>query len=86
MSEEIKDMISRIISTKHEFKTMDNDAPLTGAPLCISGEELVYIVMELMEKYNIQFDSEDFSDYRFNTVNGIIAAVMRHMHGDGALS
>lgn len=78
IKQEIKNIITEILSIRHDFTHIDDDAPLTGTPLKIDGEELVYIVLELMDKYQIVFDKNDFENYKFNTINGITNAVIRH--------
>lgn len=45
----------------------------------MAADELVFVVMELIEHYNIVFDSNDFANYQFNTVRGIIKAVKNHI-------
>ncbi len=78
IEQEIKNIIIEILSIRHDFIQIDDDTPLTGTPLKIDGEELVYIVLELMDKYQIIFDKTDFENYKFNTINGIVCAVKRH--------
>lgn len=76
---EVKKIIEDILSVYHNFDEIDIDIPLTGLPLEIDPHEMVYIVLELMEKYNITFDINDFENYKFNTIRGIINAVKRHV-------
>lgn len=76
---EVKKIIEDILSVYHNFDEIDIDTPLTGLPLEIDPHEMVYIVLELMEKYNITFDINDFENYKFNTIRGIINAVKRHV-------
>lgn len=80
IEQEIKEIISQVLSVRHKFEEIDDNAPLTGVPLEIEAEELVYIVLELMDKFKITFSKADFENYKFNTVNGIIEAVKRHIN------
>ena len=79
IDQQVKDIILHVLSARRSFEKIDDDNCLTGPPLQVSGEEIVYIVLELMEKFQIVFDSSDFDDYKFNTIAGIISAVNRHI-------
>lgn len=79
LEDRVIDIVNKVLSLRHSYDSLYKDAPLTGAPLYAEPGEMVYIVLELMETFQIVFDEEDFRDYRFNTVNGIINAVNRHV-------
>ena len=79
IEQEVKNIVTQVLSVRHTFNEIDDNAPLTGAPLKIEAEELVYIVLELMDKFQITFCKEDFSNYRFNTIKGITESVKRHI-------
>ena len=76
---EIKEIVLHVLSARHSLTAIDENAVLTAAPISASGEEIVYIVLELMEKYQITFDKEDFDAFGFNSIAGIIRAVNRHI-------
>ncbi len=48
------------------------DIPLTGDTMFWSEFDMIFLVMELIEKYGIRFQKEDFENYRFNNINNII--------------
>jgi acyl carrier protein len=77
---EIMETVKSVLSVRRKHVTIDIDTPLTGTELGVAADELVYIVLELMEKYHIAFDATDFENYGFNTVRGIIRAVMRYVN------
>ena len=49
--------------------------PLTGPQLKLTAPDLVYLVLELKERFSIEFKKQDFDNYRFNTVHTIIQTV-----------
>lgn len=75
----VYDIVTRVALSRRESCSLERDTPLTGSPLFLSGYEMVYVVLELMDIFQITFRAEDFADYRFNTINGIIAAVRNHI-------
>lgn len=79
LKDEIIEVIRKVVSLRHTVDEIKEDVMLTGPPLEISAEELVYIVLELMDKYHIMFDRDDFEDYGFGTVQGITRAVEKHI-------
>lgn len=80
IEQEILDVVQKVALARHENVKIDLDMPLTGTPTNLAADELVFIVMELMDKYNIVFNSKDFENYQFNTVRGIITAVKSHVY------
>ncbi len=78
---EILNIVQNVLNARHKNIAIDADEPLTGEPINMAADELVFVVMELMEHYNIVFDSTDFVNYQFNTVRGISEAVKRHIQG-----
>lgn len=75
----VQEIVKSVISVHHCVESIDIDAPLTGAPMYIADFELVYIVMELMEYFDISFDASDFENYKFNSISGIVDAIKRHI-------
>ena len=52
-----------------------NSISLTGDKIKMIAPELVYLVLELQKSFKIKFESEDFENYKFNTVNSIVNIV-----------
>lgn len=76
----VQEIVKSVISVHHHIESIDIDAPLTGFPTYIADFELVYIVMELMEYFDISFDASDFENYNFNSIRGIVDAIRKHIN------
>lgn len=76
----IKEIIERVLSTHQNDTSIDVTTALTGEKIDADAVELVYIVIEIMNEFNVRFDAEDFKNYSFNTVQGIAKALERHLH------
>ena len=76
---EIKEIVKKVLSPRHETDDIELDTNLTSAPLEIAAEELVYIVLELMKKYNIRFESSDFEDYKFTSIRKMAEVVKKYI-------
>ncbi len=73
--ERVKKCIRKVSSNPAIEKAENYDKPLTGRVLCISSIEMVYILLELTEEFQIKFDAADVADYGFNTINGIVSII-----------
>lgn len=49
--------------------------PLTGPQLKLTAPDLVYLVLELKACFSIEFEKQDFDNYKFNTVHMITQTV-----------
>lgn len=79
---EVKCIVEEIIEINHGKKKIDIDVPLTGDKVGADAVDFVYIVTELMEKYGISFQGEDFGNYKFNTIREISIIVEKRVKGD----
>ena len=46
--------------------------PLTGNVFRMSAIDMTYLLLELMDEFQIKFDAADVKDYGFNTINKIV--------------
>jgi len=74
-----KDILNRVISRIKRVKNtpaldvIENyNEPLTGNVFRMSAIEMTYILLELIDEFQIKFDAIDVNDYGFNTVNKIV--------------
>lgn len=74
-----KEILERVIS--HAKKIKDTSAldisdnynePLTGNVFRMSAIDMTYLLLELMDEFQIKFDAADVNDYGFNTINKIV--------------
>lgn len=79
VKDEIIDTVMGVINKYHDISNIDYNEPLTGERVSLDATELVYVVIELMEKFQITFDAADFENYHFNTINGIVESVLKHI-------
>lgn len=77
--DEVKDKVLEVffkIKPYSDLLVEENfEKPLTGSDMNFNERDLVYLLLELMEKFEIRFEKEDVMDYKFNTVNDIIKIV-----------
>ena len=73
-----KDRLIEIIN-KVADKTIDFDkyskTPLTGDEIGIADYQMAYIVLEIMQEFQVRFDAEDFKDYKFSTFESVVDIV-----------
>ena len=53
----------------------NSSAPLTGDDIGITDYQMVYIVLELINEFKINFTAEDFNDYKFSTLDSVTEIV-----------
>lgn len=64
------------INCQPELYVEENyDFSLTGGVLQWSEYDLIFLVMELIEEFDITFDKADFENYRFNTINNVLDVI-----------
>lgn len=56
-----------------------SDLPLTGSQMGFDSRTLVRLLLELMNEFHIAYCRDDVSDYRFNTIRGIVRATERRL-------
>lgn len=77
----VKEIVQRILSVQRDnIMNIDVDAALTGEVIDADAVELVYIVIEVMNEFNVKFDANDFENYSMNTIRGIAKALEKHLH------
>lgn len=79
IEDKVLDAVKRVLSINHDCSTLDIHSSLLHEPLAIDEIELIYIVLELMEDFNIRFDAEDFDNYAFDSMETIVHCVEKHI-------
>ncbi len=49
--------------------------PLTGSPFYFGAVDMMYLLLETEKRFGIYLEEEALADYRFSTLNQIVAAV-----------
>lgn len=73
MAKEISDDLSSCINKlfKKEIPQKYYSSTLTGSPILLNAMQMVYLLREIEQKYNITIESKDFLSGRFNSIEGI---------------
>ena len=79
LEKKVLEIIRKVAESGHQKTEIRLDDHLLAPPLSLEPYELVYIVLELMEQFQITFSKDDFDEYGFGTPRGIIHAVERHL-------
>ncbi|MBQ7689393.1 MAG: hypothetical protein IJT27_09275 [Clostridia bacterium] len=53
------------------------DTPLTGTPFQFSAIDMVYLFLEIRDKFQVRFFAEDVENYGFITINKITGIIER---------
>jgi len=87
MSYDLNDVTKSVIDILRKIQPFSDvlyeehlDNPLTGTEMDFQDYEMVYIVLELMDLYNISFDRNDFEDYKFNSIRKISETVYNKLN------
>lgn len=54
------------------------DEPLTGDTWKFDAVDFIYLIMEIMESYQIQFRAEDVENYKLNSMDKIECKLQKH--------
>lgn len=81
------DIYGKVTKLVHDLFGIDTDitnkehalAPLTGQHFGFNGNELVYLLFEIENAFNIKFLEEDVIFYKFNTLDGIVNTIIRRL-------
>ncbi len=68
----VREIIRDVLGRERTEEIKDDDM-LTGYPVKATAEEMVYIAMGIMDRYEMKFRPDDFKEYAFNSINGIMA-------------
>jgi len=52
------------------------DKPLTGKVFGLSSIDLMYLFLEIEERFKMRIDTEKILNYEFNTINGIAELIL----------
>ena len=73
VAKEISDDLSSCINKlfKKEIPQKYYSSALTGSPILLNAMQMVYLLREIEQKYNITIEAKDFLSGRFNSIEGI---------------
>lgn len=71
LQEELLDIVKMVRGSIPEQYEKVWDQPLTGKIWDLDAVDLVYIIMEIMERYGVRFEAEEFAEYKLNSLSGI---------------
>lgn len=78
MNIELKEVTNKVIEILRRIQPSSDcidedhmDSLLTGTEMNFQDYEMAYIVLELMDFYKIEFDKDDFTNYKFNSIRNI---------------
>lgn len=74
----VKTIVEKINTIKNKVvcSAEDINEPLTGKKIGFGARDLVYLMLELMEEYNIGFEAHEVENYKFNTIEAISNTVL----------
>lgn len=75
-----KEILQRVLSCLQKVKyipaiNIDYDKPLTGDTIQFSAIDMTYLLLEIMQEFNIKFNASDVSNYGFNTIRKIVSTI-----------
>lgn len=73
--EKIKEIFVKISGKKELYREENFNAPLTGEVMNFSMQDMIYLLIEIEEAYDIHFSKNDVENYQFNTLNNIFNIV-----------
>ncbi len=74
---EIRSIVNKVINNNGRlFEDADN---LLYNANELNYRDLVYIVIEIMEKFKVCFEPKDFEEYQFTTIDTMTDAVIYHL-------
>ena len=79
ITKKVRDVLAEVLSDRQRVDSADDSTLLTGKDLDLMAVDLVYIVLELMKAFNVRFDPSDFEHNNFNTIEGIVNALEKHL-------
>ena len=75
VTKKVLDIMSNLKSTNSLDFT--NDEMLTGTKINLDYIDMVYLAIELMELFQIEFQLKDFENYGFSSVNKIVDIIIK---------
>lgn len=73
--EKIKEIFIKISGKPELYIEEYFDSPLTGEIMNFSMQDMIYLLIEIEEAYEIHFSKNDVEAYQFNTLNNIFNIV-----------
>ena len=70
----------KIKDTPEKYKEEYYSLPLTGSFFMFSSYDLVYLLLEFSEEFNIKFEKDDVENYKFNTIDDIIVILSKKLN------
>lgn len=80
IEDRVAEVIKKVLSLNHDCSQLEPNSSLLCEPIGMNDVEFVYIVIELMEEFDIRFCTEDFDNYSFVSVEAITNAVKRRLN------
>ena len=81
IEERIVSRIAKIKDTSYLYDSRFFTEPLTGALFHLNAIDMTYLVLELMDEFNVTFDVKDVVDYKFNTIASISKVIEEKISG-----
>ena len=72
--EKIITIINKVADKTIQFDDL-SDSPLTGDDIGLTDYQMVYMVLEIMQEFNIRFNADDFVYYKFATLDSVVDIV-----------
>ena len=80
MKERIFKVLKRCVTLPEEFLEISNwQKPLTGNDCRLSATDLVYLLFELEEEFEVRIPPEALNDYGFSTIKGICSIIQEQI-------
>lgn len=77
--EKIRETIRAELKKIANIEIENNDINLLGKPNCMEPRDLVYLLLDLQDEYQICITEEDLKAQSFTTINNIASIVHRHV-------